>query len=275
MSLKEIEETINDLCNALPRSVVTTLLRGLRRAKERRDPALIYHYLSFHSRSYLGMNLLYKSEPFHKVYPNALRIPLPEPPKKSGVDLFTAIESRRSRRSFSSDPLSLEEVSALLYYTAGITAKTKWGELLRAYPSAGNLQPVELYLAVSRVENLEKGLYHYNPSEHSLEMLEVGDFSAPLTVAALDQVFIERAPLNLIVTAVYRRTAQRYGLRAYRYVLLDSAMASEHIYLIAEALNLATVAVGAFYDDDICRILRIDCEEEIPVLLFPVGRRKD
>ncbi|MEM1873644.1 MAG: SagB/ThcOx family dehydrogenase, partial [Acidilobaceae archaeon] len=236
---------------------------------------LVYHYLSLHSRGYLGMSLLYKSEPFHKVYPNAIRIPLPEPLEKSGVDVFTAIKSRRSRRSYSHEPLSLSEVSALLYYTAGVTSRTRWGELLRAYPSAGNLQPVELYLAASRVTGLDRGLYHYNPSEHSLELLKRGDFSVALSVASLDQTFVARAPAIIVVTAVYRRTASRYGLRAYRYVLLDAAMASEHVYLVAEALNLATVAVGAFYDDDVCRILEIDCEEEFPVMIFPVGKRPE
>lgn len=76
-----------------------------------------------------------------------------------------------------------------------------------------------------------------------------------------------------MLTIVYSRTASKYGVRAYRYALMDAAFAGENIYLASEALGLGTVAVGAFYDEMICRLLRVDCEWEYPVLVFPVGWR--
>ena len=84
---------------------------------------------------------------------------------------------------------------------------------------------------------------------------------------------MSEAPAVVVLTIVYPRTASKYGYRAYRYALLDAGFAGENLYLAAEALGLATVAVGAFYDEKICWLLRLDCGVEYPVLLFPVGRR--
>ena len=72
---------------------------------------------------------------------------------------------------------------------------------------------------------------------------------------------------------MYPRTASKYGHRSYRYVHWDVSFAGENVYIAVEALGLATTAVGAFYDEDICRLLGIDCVIEIPMLIFPVGRR--
>ncbi|MEB3774000.1 MAG: SagB/ThcOx family dehydrogenase [Desulfurococcales archaeon] len=210
---------------------------------------------------------------YYKEYPGRERIRLPRPVRSSGVDVLEAIRSRRSRRTYSRRPLKLADLSALLYYTVGVTGRAWWGGPKRAYPSAGALQPVEVYVSASRVEDLGEGLYHYNPGLHGLELLRPGDYSRELEEAALGQEHVGRAPVVLILTAVYSRTASRYGQRSYRYIHWDAGFAGENIYLVSEALGMATVAVGAFYDYEVCRILEIDCTWEMPMLLFPVGYR--
>ncbi len=82
-----------------------------------------------------------------------------------------------------------------------------------------------------------------------------------------------RAPALLILTAMYSRTASKYGARAYRYIHVDLGAVMQNVYLVAEALGLATVAVGAFYDREVCKLLGIDCRWEIPVLIMPIGKR--
>jgi len=158
------------------------------------------------------------------------------------------IRSRRSRRRYSRKPLTLDEISTLLYYIVGITGRTLWGGPKRVYPSAGALQPVEAYLVALNIKDLSQGIYHYNPGEHVLERLKEGDYGKILEKIALDQEHVSEASANIILTIVYRRTASKYGLRAYKYALLDTGFAGQNIYLVAEALGLATVAVGAFYD---------------------------
>lgn len=274
MSVSDILGFIERFLLRSPGDLRRAVYEGFRRAYERGDLTMLYHYISFLARDYYGVDLPYEFDYYYKSYPKATtRVQLPKPLERAGVDVLEAIRSRRSRRRYSGKPLTLVEVSTLLYHTIGVTGRAWWGGPKRVYPSAGGLQPVEAYLVASKVENLNPGLYHYNPGEHSLELLVEGDYSGELERIALDQSHVGEAPANIILTVVYRRTASKYGLRAYRYAHLDAGFAAQNIYLVAEALNLSTVAVGAFYDKELCNLLSVDCEEEIPVLIFPVGRR--
>jgi SagB-type dehydrogenase family enzyme len=273
LSLSEILGFVERFLSRSPSDLRRMVYEGVRRAYERGDLAMLYHYVSMLSTDYYGVDLPYSFDYYYKSYPEAPRVKLPKPLERAGVDVLECIRSRRSRRRYSGKPLGLVEVSTLLYHTVGVTGRAWWGGPKRVYPSAGALQPVEAYLASSRVEGLEPGLYHYNPGEHSLELLSKGDYGGELERIALDQEHVGKAPANIILTIVYRRTASKYGLRAYRYAHLDVGFAAQNIYLVAEALNLATVAVGAFYDRELCNLLKVDCEEEIPTLIFPVGWR--
>ncbi|MCX8195850.1 MAG: SagB/ThcOx family dehydrogenase [Acidilobaceae archaeon] len=265
---------ISELLSALPREVAERIIMGAKRALVKGDPAMICHYLSMISPTYLGMDLPYVHSGYHKSYPGSRKIPLPPPPQVSGRDAFEVIVSRRSRRKYAPSPLSLAELSALLYYSLGVTGRAWWGGPKRVYPSSGALQPVEGYVVAKRVEGLEPGLYHYNPAEGALEELRKGNFSRQLEEAAIGQEHVGSAPAVIIFTIVYSRTASKYGLRAYKFAHLDAGFAGQNVYLVAEALGLGTTAVGGFYDELVCSLLDIDCEEEMPVLLFPVGRRE-
>ncbi|MEZ0289992.1 MAG: SagB/ThcOx family dehydrogenase [Sulfolobales archaeon] len=273
MSLERLSEVFREFLKIGSRDLWNVLERGLSRAILRRDPTMIYHYMSMLSEDYYGMELDYIAGDYYKVYKDAEKIRLPKPLEKSSKDLFDIIRSRRSRRSFSREPISLEELSSVLYYSVGISGRAWWGGPKRVYPSAGALQPVEAYVVTSQVNNLDPGLYHYNPGEHSLELLRLGDFAETLARIALDQMFISDAAASIVLTIVYRRTASKYGLRSYKYSHLDTGFVGQNIYLVVEALNLATVAVGAFYDKRLCEFLEIDCEEEMPALIFPIGRK--
>lgn len=272
-SIDSIVRVFSEIVGSASSSIRRMLYRGLVRARERGDLMIIGHYLSMLSPSYYGEDLPYEFDGYFKSYPGRRKISLPKPMAESGADVFRVIASRRSRRRYSRSPITLAELSTILYYTVGVTGRAWWGGPKRVYPSAGALQPVEAYLSASKVEELEPGIYHYNPGGHYLEELKLGDYSRILEDIALGQEHLGEAPLNIILTIVYKRTASKYGLRAYRYAHLDAGFAGENIYITVEALNLATVAVGAFYDEELCKLLEIDCEEEIPVLIFPIGRR--
>ena len=248
------------------------LLEGLEAAEATGDPAWLYHALAELAEDWYGGETRYPPPPgeYYKDMGGGVR--LPPPPRYSGVDALEAIRRRRSRRSYRG-PLGLEEVSAVLYYTVGVTGRAWWGGPRRAYPSAGALQPVEAYLVAFDVEGLEAGVYHYNPGRHELEPVGGPVGRRLLSRLALDQDHVGAAPAVVALTAVLSRTASKYGYRAYRYAHLDAGHAGENLYLAAEALGLATVAVGAFYDRGLCRLLRVDCMGEVPMLLYPIGRR--
>ncbi len=272
-----IREVLRELIDKLSEDELKELYYLYRLAKE--NAGLAYEYFARHRRDRLGRHVPMAGPmpPLVKRYVDVDVIQLPPPKFPRQIPVEDAILSRRSIRSFRDEPLALEELSALLYLTAGISRWT-YGAYglprfpLRTYPSAGALQPVELYVSVHSVTGLRPGLYHYNPVNHSLEKLKEGDFSRALIDIALGQEHAGRAPVTVIMTVYWARTRWKYGDRAYRYAMLDAGFAGENLYLACAALGLGTCAIGAFYDEELCKLLEIDCIDEIPVLMFPVGR---
>ncbi|MEM4574409.1 MAG: SagB/ThcOx family dehydrogenase [Candidatus Caldarchaeum sp.] len=197
---------------------------------------------------------------------------LPKPRLSGPMSVEEAIQRRRSRREYRNEPLKLAEVSQLLWAAQGVTAPHLWMGL-RSAPSAGGLYPLETYVVVKRggVEGLEPGTYHYNPHRHILTQVAEGDFSKDLMSACVDQGWVGAAACNIVFTAVVERTRVRYGDRALQYVFQESGHAAQNVYLQAEALGLGCVVIGAFYEDEVRRILNAE-SDELPVYVMPVGR---
>ncbi len=192
-------------------------------------------------------------------------ITLPKAALEGQVSVEAALQSRLSMRNYGPEPLSLAELSQLLWAAQGITRSGG----RRTAPSAGALYPLEIYVVAAEVGGLEPGVYHYHPHAHGLEAVRDGDQRQQLAAAALGQGSIARAPVNLVLTAVYERTAAKYGRRARRYVHMEIGHAGQNIYLQATALGLGTVMVGAFDDAGVQRLLGLD---EEPLAIMPVGR---
>ncbi len=176
---------------------------------------------------------------------------------------------RRSVREYADLPLSLEEVSQLLWAAQGITSD--WGG--RTAPSAGALYPLEVYLVVGSVDNLGVGVYKYQPQEHALVRVGDGDVRAELASAALRQSFVAEAAVDIVIGAVYERTTRKYGDRGVRYVHMEAGHAAQNIYLEVVALDLGTVTIGAFSDELVMDILDMP-ESEVPLYIMPVGRKQ-
>ncbi len=195
---------------------------------------------------------------------------LPEPLHEEGMGIWECIAKRRSVRDYSPLPLTLEELSQLLWACQGITEPYF---RLRAAPSAGALYPLETYVVVNNVEKLERGVYRYLVEEHALEMRVQGDLRRSIASAALEQEFIADAGAVFVWTAVPERTKSRYGERGWRYIYKDAAHACANLYLAAVALELGCCAIGACFDDEVNQLLGIDGVTETVVYLASVGRR--
>lgn len=196
-------------------------------------------------------------------------IQLPEPNSSSETSFETAVANRRSQRNFKNKPLSLEQVSQILWSAQGITDKT---QNFRAAPSAGALYPLELYLVVKDqgINDLDSGLFHYLPETHSLETVLTRDITNNLANTCLDQTFIGDAPVSLVITAEYARVTNKYGDRGRRYVHMEAGHAAQNVYLQTESLGLGTVTVGAFNDNEIIDLLEIPANHE-PLYVMPIG----
>jgi SagB-type dehydrogenase family enzyme len=181
------------------------------------------------------------------------------------------MKSRRSVRAFEPGPLGLDHLSQLLWASQGITGRLP-GFDLRTAPSAGALYPIETYLAVHSVEGLGSGLYHYHVPDHSVELVAAGDFRAAVSRAALNQDFSTEANLVFLWTAVFQRSAWKYGERAYRYIYLDAGHLAQNLALAAVSLGLGSCQIAALFDDEVNSLLGADGVEESIVYMTAVGR---
>jgi SagB-type dehydrogenase family enzyme len=195
---------------------------------------------------------------------------LPPPSPKGKMSLEEAIARRRSIRNFSSEPLSQSQLSQILWAAQGISDRR---EQFRTVPSAGATYPLEIFVASGEkgIEGVGEGVYQYNVESHSLTRHYKGDVRLELARAAMGQQFIYEAPVDIIICALYRRTLSGYGGRGERYVHMEVGHVGQNIYLQATALGLVTVAVGAFHDEQVRQVLRLD-EQYQPLYIMPVGK---
>jgi len=138
--------------------------------------------------------------------------------------------------------------------------------------SAGALYPLEVYVVVGDVENLACALYKYEPDEHELVLLIKGDKRSELADAALRQASVKEGAVVIVFTAVYGRTAIKYGERGLRYVHIELGHAAQNLCLQATAIDLGVVTVGAFHDERVSKLLNLS-EDEEPLYIIPVGRK--
>jgi SagB-type dehydrogenase family enzyme len=194
---------------------------------------------------------------------------LTEPRHFGDVSLEQAIYERKSIRSFKDSSLRFDQLSQLLWAASGKTIDGITGPS-RSAPSAGGLYPLELFAVIGKVKGLKPGMYRYSWKDHSVRLEKEGDLRAELARAALNQLFIQDAPLIIVITAVYERTARKYGRRGTsRYVYMDAGHAAQNIFLQTVALGLGTVTVGAFMDHEVKKLLNV--RDEDPILIMPIG----
>ena len=187
-------------------------------------------------------------------------ITLPKPNQNGSVSLEHAIAARRSCRDFLPQSLTLEQISQLTWAAQGQDAHSSY----RTAPSAGATYPLELFVVTS------DGLFRYLLAKHSLEKLTSQDLRAALASAAWGQEFIEAAPLTLVFAAQFERTTKRYGQRGIRYVYMEAGHAAQNVHLQTQALGLGSVAVGAFDDASVSKVLLLEDYLE-PLYLVIVG----
>ncbi|MDY6790285.1 MAG: SagB/ThcOx family dehydrogenase [Thermodesulfobacteriota bacterium] len=197
-----------------------------------------------------------------------MRIKLPEPKYNSDVSLEEALLKRRSVRNYSGEPLTLKEVSQLLWAAQGITSNRGF----RTSPSAGALYPLEVYLIVGNVQGLAVGIYLYKPDKHELVMISDRDVRPQLAGAALGQSCVKNAAIDLVFTAVYQRITRKYGNRGIKYVHMEIGHAAANVCLQSTAMDLGVVTIGAFNDEKVSKILNLPQHEE-PLYIIPVGKR--
>lgn len=198
-------------------------------------------------------------------------VTLPRPSFKGKISLEETVKLRRTVRDFLPDPLTLQDLSQLLWAAGGITEARGFK---RSAASAGALYPLDLYVLTGPqgVPGLEAGVYHYQPQGHRLTLIKSGEFRKDMARASLSQMWMARAPAILVITGEYERCTGKYRHRGIMYTHIEAGHVGQNIFLQAEALGLGAGIVGAFENRGIIEVAGIPADHD-PILLMPVGTK--
>lgn len=209
---------------------------------------------------------------------DAERIDLPEVKESTlfNNNLFSAIQKRKSTRAYAKSPLSLEELSFLLYATQGVK-KINGNNYatIRTVPSGGARHPFETYLVVQQVEGLKKGVYRYLALSHQLQFLfEDEDSIQHLSDYALEQPFVGNCAVTFIWSCTPYRGEWRYMMTSHKVMLLDAGHVCQNLYLACEGIRCGTCAIAAYDQKAMDDYLGLDGENEFVIYMAPVGKLK-
>lgn len=193
--------------------------------------------------------------PAFKRWPGLAGLPLP-PPRwpHSGAGRVDA-------------PIDLPSLATLLFAAAGVNLR-RGGIAFRCSPSSGALFASELYLRVHRVAGLRPGLYHYDSDQHQLVALPPPTLSA----AGFDE---PHPDLELVVSAVFRRSGHKYRDRTYRYILADLGHLLENLRVVARDLGIAAHPWLYFDESASATMFGLDEAEEGVLARWALGQGSD
>lgn len=203
-----------------------------------------------------------------------IKLPKPSEIVNELVDSRKMIEQRKSIRNYSEVPLTMDQLSYLLWCTQGVKEVFQGAATLRNAPSAGARHAFETYLLINNVEGITPGLYRFLALKHSLIPVSLDkDIADKITKACLNQNFIKTSAVTFLWIAVPYRMNWRYGERGYRYLYLDAGHVCQNLYISAESINCGTCAIAAYSDDELNQILGLDGKEQFVIYLATVGRK--
>jgi SagB-type dehydrogenase family enzyme len=176
------------------------------------------------------------------------------------AELRDAMSRRGSVRDLSAEPITDDEMAALLWAAQGVS--TPGGA--RTVPSAGALYPLEMYVVTP------DEVLHYVPSTASVEVRN-DDRAKEVVADAVSDTPASRAYALIVITGVPDRITGKYTERGIRYMWMEAGHAAQNLLLAAAALGLGAVTIGAFNDARMSDALGLTDAEE-PLYLIPVGR---
>ena len=214
----------------------------------------------------------FKEKKLYKEYFRSESIKLPEatPIQKSLSDLLL---SRESRREFGEGDISIDDLSSILFWSAGAVPRAKDNTVRRMQPSGGAKYPVEIYVAVLKAGAVQKGVYHYNVKNHSLENLPTTDEIDILNCLPTHDEFAKQGQFLILFSFVKNRSFRKYGALAYKLAFIESGHISQNMYLITEALGHSCCGMGTSEGGSYDEVLNLNEAEESIFYALVLGAR--
>ncbi|MCX5633491.1 MAG: DJ-1/PfpI family protein [Phycisphaerae bacterium] len=195
------------------------------------------------------------------VAPVVTVIRLPEPDLNGSISLEQAIKNRRNIHQFTAELLKVNQISQLCWSAQGITDPNRG---LRAAPSAGDLYPMQLYVA------LPDGLYLYSPQDNALEKKISGDVRPILSAASFGQRVVQNSPCVFVISGSVIKLEARYRGKGEKFAYLEAGHIAQNIHLQAVSLGLGSVPIGVFEPKSVAGICKLP-ENLEPLYLVAVG----
>ncbi|MEM6715706.1 MAG: SagB/ThcOx family dehydrogenase [Cyanobacteria bacterium P01_C01_bin.147] len=183
--------------------------------------------------------------------------------------LERTILRRRSTRVFSREPLTREELSAVLDFVYQPHHYIDQG--LDGDPDYCDISLIQTFVAVSSINGLDAGCYYYAPFNQELRQIRFKNFQAELQYLCLGQNLGHDAGAVIFHTADLKAAIARHGERAYRYLHLDAGHLGQRLNLAAIRLGLGVSGIGGFFDDQVNDVLGIP-EDEAVLYVTTLGR---
>jgi SagB-type dehydrogenase family enzyme len=181
------------------------------------------------------------------------RIGLPAA-RSLAVDLRDAIRTRHSALPATGAPIGLDDLGTVLALSAGSSPQRPG---LRVTPSAGAMYPLDIVVIAHAVDGLDPGAYLYEPLGHTL--LPRGEVDPETFHSRADAGASPPLPsATLAVVATFARSRAKYGLRGYRFCLIEAGHLVQAVLTVATALGLATLPWGGFVDSAVDAELDLD-----------------
>jgi len=236
--------------------------------------ALNYHEATKHSEISLQTSTHYlnwanKPSQF-KMYEDVASTVLPRNFPHPEADPLVAISGHPLQTKV--PKLGLTELAELLYFTAGLTRKYRFGSELhymRAASATGALYPIELYVIAGDIAGLEAGVYHFDPLGFQLSRLRKGDYRTEL--AAASNASVATAAATIAFTSFAWKNAWKYEARSYRHWFWDGGVIAANLLAVSASMGLPTQIFESFLDQTVNLLLCLQDGKEATVFLSPAG----
>jgi len=187
-------------------------------------------------------------------------VPLPPPQTSGGRPLMQVLKDRQSSREFSSQELSPQVLSNLLWAAFGVNRPDS-GK--RTAPSAMNWQEIDIYVAK------QDGLYTYDAKANALNPVLAQDVRA----ATGTQPFVQEAAVDLVYVADLAKTGRGGGEDQLLYTGADTGFIAQNVYLFCASEGLAVVVRGSVDRPALAKLMKLRPNQKI-MLAQTVGYPK-